>query len=209
MVASICSSAASAANWTRFCSFTFLGPIAKNVVATRVVGPIFIRFRWKQVTCDLFLDESIKRFVIVERIDYIIAVPPGMRIRHVDFTASRFGISRHVQPVASPTFAKLILLKQAVNDKGHRPIRIFFPDAVEVFDLFWRRWQTDQIKTEPAEELCRPSASSAGFGIPDFSNSARMNRSTSVLGQAAVVHIWANSMLHRLSCKPKSSALAS
>ncbi len=61
--------------------------------------------RRQDVARQLLHDESVKRFVLVERGDDVIAIRPGIRIEDVAFIAIAFAEADDIEPEASPTLA--------------------------------------------------------------------------------------------------------
>ena len=55
--------------------------------------------------------------------------------------------------MAAPAFAKLLLLKQTINDTGDSFFRTVLPHLFEQIDLLRLWWQADQIETQPPENL--------------------------------------------------------
>ena len=74
-----------------------------------------------QVTGDLLADELIKGFVLVNRVDDVIAIPPGLREGHIDIAARGLGIAGDIEPVTCPTFGELAAVEQLIEQAigGH------------------------------------------------------------------------------------------
>src|SRR2546422_10291284 len=58
----------------------------------------------EHIASDLFLHEAVVRLVVVEALDDVIPVVPRVLAEFVVLEALALGVTRHVQPVASPTF---------------------------------------------------------------------------------------------------------
>ena len=67
----------------------------------------FVILGGDQVACDLFADKLVIRFVIVEGVNDIVSVAPGIWKSHVDFFATGFCVASDVEPIAPPAFAEL------------------------------------------------------------------------------------------------------
>jgi len=65
---------------------------------------------------NLFAQELIVLPVLVERVDYVIAIPPGVFQHKRASAAARFGEAGNIQPVPPPALAELGRSKQAIDD---------------------------------------------------------------------------------------------
>ena len=74
----------------------------------------------QQVARDLLTEEYVVGLVLIQRVDHIVAVGPGMRIGEVEFHAARFRIANHVEPMTAPTLAKPGRIKQLVDQVRQR-----------------------------------------------------------------------------------------
>ena len=74
------------------------------------------RFRRKQVSGDLLADEPVVGQVVVERLDDVVAVSPGVRIPVVLVVARGIGVAGDIQPVPAPAFPVERGGQQAVHD---------------------------------------------------------------------------------------------
>ena len=61
--------------------------------------------RRQQVAGDLLADEAVIGHVGVERVDYVVAVAPSVRVAVVFVVAGRIGIARDIQPMTAPALA--------------------------------------------------------------------------------------------------------
>ena len=68
------------------------------------------------VAGDLLFDEAVVGLVGVERLNYVVAVAPGVGARFVGLEAFAFGVAGEVEPVAAPTLAVLRRGEQAIYD---------------------------------------------------------------------------------------------
>ena len=68
------------------------------------------------VACELFEDEPVERFVGVERVDHVVAIPPGGGTERVLAEAVALGVSRQVEPVPRPTPAVPRIGEQPVDE---------------------------------------------------------------------------------------------
>ena len=62
----------------------------------------------------LFVQEPVVGLVAVERIDHVVAIPPGERLGRVALVAVGLGVANQVQPVPAPGLA--------VTGRGEQPI---------------------------------------------------------------------------------------
>ena len=74
------------------------GNEARGHDAGRLVGK-------QHVAGQLFLDETAVGLVLVQRVDDIVAIGPGVGPGFVFVVAVRLAVVDHVQPMAGPTFA--------------------------------------------------------------------------------------------------------
>src|ERR1022692_3728115 len=71
-----------------------------------MLGPIQIEGAGPElVGGDLLLNESLVRFVVVKRLDDVIAVTPGGDIEMVRLEAGGLGVADQVQPIAAPALS--------------------------------------------------------------------------------------------------------
>ena len=83
-----------------------------------LLGALFHGSGRQEVAGELFLDEQVERFVLVEGLDEVVAVTPGMLGEDVVRGADHVGIPREIEPVAGPAFAVSRRGEQAVDDLG-------------------------------------------------------------------------------------------
>ena len=75
---------------------------------------------------ELLDDELVVRLVVVDRVDHVIAIGPGIReaiileerVTHVDLQAAGIGIAGGIEPVAGPAFAEVRRSQQFVDALG-------------------------------------------------------------------------------------------
>ncbi len=126
----------------------------------RVVGLQFI-------ASDLFLEEAVVRFVVVERLDDVVAVAPGIRPDFVGLESFALGVAGKVEPVTGPAFAVTSGGEQAVHDLVERFGRVVGEESVH---FFRRRWQANQIEGRAADQgdlvrgRCGPQSFRFQFG---------------------------------------------
>ena len=107
-----------------------------------------------QIAGDLLDDEAVERFVVVERADDVIAVPPRVVKDSGAAPADRVGIAGHVEPVPPPPLAKMRALQQAIDPAGDDGARFRGRRVLcnELIDLFGRRRQANQIEGQTPDE---------------------------------------------------------
>ena len=77
------------------------------------------------VTSQLLDQEPVVRLVVVQCVDHVIAIPPGVRLVAVALVAVGLGIAHQIEPVPRPALAVLRTGQQAVDhlrDRIGRPI---------------------------------------------------------------------------------------
>ena len=109
-----------------------------------VVGPAV-----DLVAGNLFDEESIVRFVLIERLDDVVAVPPRIRAMHVVFESGRVGISRDVEPEAAVAFAVMRRRQQRIDETLPRVGRAIRNERI---DFSRRRRQPEQIEIGAAHQ---------------------------------------------------------
>ena len=97
----------------------------------------------KQVAGELLANEPGERLVLVECAHDVIAIPPRIFIRQIDFQPVRVGIAGHVEPVPAPTLAKLRPREQPIHDFGKSVVGIV---GQKGFDLFRFGRQPGQVE---------------------------------------------------------------
>ena len=103
----------------------------------------------QHVAGDLLLDELRVRFIVIEGLDDVIAVAPGVVADAVVLEAVAFGKAGLVEPVPRPPFAVVRGGQQSIDHLFVGVGRIVLEKGV---DLVRRRRQADQIKGHAAEE---------------------------------------------------------
>ena len=85
--------------------------LLRNVVGSAqfdVVGPDL-------VGCHLLPHELVEGFVVVEGLDHVVPVAPGVREVDVGFEPSRVGVAHRVQPVAPPALAVALRVQKPID----------------------------------------------------------------------------------------------
>ena len=135
----------------------------------------------QQVAGDLLADELVVRLVGVERVDDVVAVPPGVRVGDVPRRAGRLGVAGDVEPVPAPALAE--------RGRGQQPVD-------HLLERVGRRVRRRTRRPPPASAAGRsgrtsPGGCSVGLSAsptgcrPFASSPARTKRSMSSCGQAA------------------------
>ncbi len=100
------------------------------------------------VAGQLLPDESRIRSILVERLDDVVAVGPGIGPQRVHLVAVALGEARHVQPVAAPALAVLRPGQQPVHQLLVGVRRLVLDEGV---DFVRRRRQPDQVERHAAD----------------------------------------------------------
>lgn len=74
--------------------------------------------RGEEIACELFDDELVEGFVVVERFNDVVAVAPGGGMGDVFVHAVGVRVAGNVEPVASPAFAVAGGFEEFVNEAG-------------------------------------------------------------------------------------------
>ena len=97
--------------------------------------PLIRRGMIEQVAGNLFDDKIVERPILVESVDHIISITPGIVEGGVEVAAIRVGITCHIEPVSSPVLAELLRVEQAIDVFGNL-LRVI---AIGIFlDVFRR-----------------------------------------------------------------------
>src|SRR5205823_5855784 len=106
-------------------------------------------------------------FVVVERLDDVVAVAPGIRPEFVGLESFALGVAGKVEPVPRPAFAVTRGGEQAVHDFVERFGGVVGEESVHGFS---RRWQANQIEGRAADQSdlvrgrCGPQSLRFQFG---------------------------------------------
>ena len=106
------------------------------------------RFRWKQVTRYLFGEETIVGEIIVECLNDVVAVPPGMgesRVATEAVIPVRFTIAGYVEPVPPPAFTKMRRGQQLIDQCFYSGLLSTLIVVQKSLDLFQRGGETGQV----------------------------------------------------------------
>ena len=103
---------------------------------------------------ELFDDELVVGFVVVEGFDDIVAVGPsvGVTVIHfavISFTANGIGVASGIEPVAAPAFAVGWGSEEAIDDAGEG---LWGDIGDEVADFLWGRGEAGEVVSGAAEE---------------------------------------------------------
>ena len=101
---------------------------------------------FQEITSNVFTDELIVGNVSIERSNDIVAVLKCVGRVIVEFMPSRFCVADNVQPVPSPSLAKVWGFKELI-DNVFGCLRVFVLD--KCFDFICRWRQANQIKIQP------------------------------------------------------------
>ena len=72
----------------------------------------------QEVAGELFHNETVVGKVVVEGLNDVVAIAPGVRIKVIFVHAGGVGVAGDVEPMTSPAFAIVRRGKQAVDDLG-------------------------------------------------------------------------------------------
>ena len=93
--------------------------------------------------------ESAVRFIAIEGIDDVVAIPPGVRLVAVALIAVGLGESDDVEPMPPPALAVMRAGQKPIDHPGNGIRRRVIQ---EVTDLERFRRQTDQVEIKPADQ---------------------------------------------------------
>src|SRR4029077_16312305 len=93
--------------------------------------------------------ETVVSFVLVEAIDDVVTVPPGIAKIDVGFVTATVGIARHVQPMPRPANPVLFRSEQLVDQFFISLGRLVGHKALHPFGTGWK---PGEIKACPADE---------------------------------------------------------
>ena len=136
----------------------------------------------QSVTGDLLADEAVIRRVVIERLDHVVAIRPGVRTLGVDLEAVRVRVTHDIQPVLRPALAVARRLQQLLHDAREGI-------ATPIFDkgrhLLRRRRQADEIERHPSQprhpiRLRR--------GLQSFLLQPRENEAVHIVARPPLVH---------------------
>jgi hypothetical protein len=102
-------------------------------------GPVLEVFN-EFVAGQLLGEEPVVRLVAVQRVDDVIAIPPGIGEMPVVFVAFALGVADDVEPVLSPAFTVLRARQQSFDDlleRGRRGV------GEKCFNVFFARCFTN------------------------------------------------------------------
>ena len=110
----------------------------------------------------LLLEEAVVRLVVVEALDDVVAVSPGVRLGGVELVAVGLGVADQVQPVPAPALAVARGREQSVD---HLVVSLGRSVGEEGVDLIGGRREPGEVVSGPAEQrrfLGRRGGSEAG-----------------------------------------------
>ncbi len=96
------------------------------------------------------LDQKpVVRLVLVEGVDHVVAVSPGVRLVAVALVAVGFGVTDDIQPMPRPALSILRAGQQVINHLGDRIGRLVIEERP---DFVRGRRQADQVEIKPADQ---------------------------------------------------------
>ena len=119
---SICSSTLSMTNRTLNRWLTSFTPSARNPVAISSSSRSALGSAGSRSPAICSRTKLVVRLVGVEGVDDVVAVAPGVRIRHIARRPGRFAVAGHVEPVAAPALAEARRRQQPIDDLLKRPV---------------------------------------------------------------------------------------
>jgi hypothetical protein len=108
----------------------------------RIVRPEF-------VCGDLLFRKTIVGLVVIEGLDYVIAIAPGFERVRVLFETGSIGITHQIEPMPAPFFSVARRDKQRIDKLLPGVWRLI---AQKRAHLFGRGWKSMQIETGSADE---------------------------------------------------------
>ena len=88
--------------------------------ADQLLVASFGRFVGEEVSGEMFADELVEGFVFVEGFDDVVPEAPGVREDHAASAAAGLGKAGHVEPMPSPSFAKVGTGEEVIDDLFER-----------------------------------------------------------------------------------------
>ena len=73
--------------------------------------------RRQEIARKLFGQELVVGEILVEGIDDIVAIPPGVTHDGVGVVGGRFGVTHEIEPVSAPTLAVVARLEQPIDNR--------------------------------------------------------------------------------------------
>ena len=110
---------------------------------------LVLRFPFQEVASDLFFEELVVRLVLLETVDDVVAVAPGMRVEHVRVLAAALGVAGDVEPVTRPFFAVALAVEIHVDHALHR---VWRGVGDEGFYFIRRRWKAGEVESDAPDE---------------------------------------------------------
>ena len=98
---------------------------------------------------DLLLHKAVVGFVVVEGLDHIVPVTPGVGVIVIRFIAAAVRIAHHIEPVSSPALSLARRVEQLCDPSF---IGIGRRVEQEAFRLFRRWWETNEIEISPSDQ---------------------------------------------------------
>ncbi len=92
-----------------------LGSQRQKPGGDELFGALRVIFRGQQIARQLLAQELVIGLVLVERLDDVVAIPPGVRKGEVDVLARALRVACHVQPVTAKAFAEMRGVEQPVH----------------------------------------------------------------------------------------------
>ena len=136
-----------------------LGTDGQEAGGDDVVRPLRVISDGEQISGELFLDEAVKWLVGIERVNHVVAVPPGVLEHVVVVATSRLGEPGHIEPVSPPAFPVLRRSQELIDEFSNRLLPIgrgrgafdAFAPATQIFRR--RRQPSDDQVQSPDEHL--------------------------------------------------------
>ena len=95
-----------------------LRPQREEGGGNHLIAALLGSFCGHQISRDLLAYEVVERFVVIEGINDVVPVTPGLVEGVVAVTAVRVGVSHEVQPVAAPFFTELRTAEELLDVGG-------------------------------------------------------------------------------------------
>ena len=132
------------------CDLLVAGILAQRTETIEARGnQSFVLIRADLISGELLEYETVVRLVVIECVDDVIPVTPGVSAVGVVFEAIGFGESHDVEPMPAPALAILRACQEAFNQLGVR-IGRFVGDKPGHFA--WRRRKPDQVKVNSPDQ---------------------------------------------------------
>ncbi len=142
---------------------------------------VFVRH---QVTGNLFADESIQRFVGIERPNDVVPITPRITDQDIPLNVGEVCVTRQIEPVSSPVISEPGRFEQPIDDLFKSVIgRV----VRKRFDFFMCWWQSSEINRDTAQQ--RVTIRVISRSEPRFLESSQNESIKIILWPLCILHL--------------------